>query len=312
MIETPTVLILGAGASVPFGFPTGRKLVKDVCDSLQPGTQLFKLMEYYRFSDTKIQTFRETLNGSRKPSVDAFLERNPQYLEIGKLAIVHILLSYEKTSILFPEGKETWYDYLYNKLSDVPFDNFQNNNISIITFNYDRSFEHYIMTTLKKFYNKRQAECIDKVNSLQIIHVYGKLGYLPWEDFYFGVQYGSNLDPDDLNKAKDKIKIIPETDIDTENDQEFINARQVLKRASQVYFIGFGYHKTNLGRLNIHSLLRFDGITGFSRKNIQCTAYELSEQQKKDVEDLFNINVKINFHSSNVDAYKFIKNVPLK
>ncbi len=29
MIEEPTVLVLGAGASLPYGFPTGSQLVSD-------------------------------------------------------------------------------------------------------------------------------------------------------------------------------------------------------------------------------------------------------------------------------------------
>jgi hypothetical protein len=34
MIKRPTVLILGAGASVPFGFPSGRQVLDDVCRGL--------------------------------------------------------------------------------------------------------------------------------------------------------------------------------------------------------------------------------------------------------------------------------------
>jgi len=36
MITHPTVLVLGAGASVPYGFPSGRTMLQDIHRNLDP------------------------------------------------------------------------------------------------------------------------------------------------------------------------------------------------------------------------------------------------------------------------------------
>ena len=38
MITIPTVFVLGAGASVPYGLPTGRDLTKKACEGIWTGS----------------------------------------------------------------------------------------------------------------------------------------------------------------------------------------------------------------------------------------------------------------------------------
>ena len=46
MITEPTVLILGAGASAPFGFPVGRQMLIQICEHLRDSnTDLSQQME---------------------------------------------------------------------------------------------------------------------------------------------------------------------------------------------------------------------------------------------------------------------------
>ncbi|WP_156096076.1 hypothetical protein [Methanobacterium sp. SMA-27] len=35
MIKTPTVFVLGAGASIPYGYPSGEKLREEICHELE-------------------------------------------------------------------------------------------------------------------------------------------------------------------------------------------------------------------------------------------------------------------------------------
>ena len=60
MIETPTVLILGAGASMPFGFPSGRQLLQTICVRLKNEGKLFGYLIELGTSRPKIIEFRNS------------------------------------------------------------------------------------------------------------------------------------------------------------------------------------------------------------------------------------------------------------
>jgi hypothetical protein len=61
MIIEPTVLILGAGASADYGFPTGRKLLLDICTNANPGGELHNLNGRWGIDTLDIQQFVEAL-----------------------------------------------------------------------------------------------------------------------------------------------------------------------------------------------------------------------------------------------------------
>lgn len=94
MIEHKTVLITGAGANIPYGFPSGEKLSSM---SKQEFDQMMK-MEY---SSESILDFREKLFTLGASSVDQFLEHATQYNEIGKLAISQALIPREEREMVF-------------------------------------------------------------------------------------------------------------------------------------------------------------------------------------------------------------------
>lgn len=160
MKKIETVLVLGAGASAPFGFPTGQALKDRICSMTLGQAKSVKLLRTLGFEGNIITDFMVALRESGRPSVDAFLEYRGDFVDIGKAAIACELLPFEKTGRLFgdwikkranPDNKEgNWYDYLFEVFADgVSFDTFDRNKLSIITFNYDRSIEHYLFTCLK-------------------------------------------------------------------------------------------------------------------------------------------------------------------
>jgi hypothetical protein len=120
MITKPTVLILGAGASMPYGFPSGRDLLKTILDGLQPNTSstLHTTLEELGMTKDCIWTFRNDLYYSGSSSVDAFLEHRQEFLEIGKLAIMLSLMPLEEEHRLFDMKvrEQSWYEYLFGKL----------------------------------------------------------------------------------------------------------------------------------------------------------------------------------------------------
>lgn len=289
MIEEETVLVVGAGASKAFGFPIGRHLRDEIYITLKNRSN--KILNELTTSNV-LRSFMEKLTYAPEESIDAFLEHetDEKIIELGKIAIAAILLPYEKEETLFnnfidkDEGKENfnWYRYLWNQMK-TSFDDFEKN-LSIITFNYDRSLEYYLYTVLKhKYPGKKDADYKNKLDSIPIIHIYGKLGFLPWEceKVQRPVPYNydwkkpeEELDETDekemlIENASQKIKIIHEGGT-VENAEEI---RIKLNYAERIYFLGFGFNPINLQRLI--------GNVELHNCDIRGTMYEMSLKSKK-------------------------------
>jgi hypothetical protein len=257
MIGRKTTLILGAGASAPFGFPTGNQLLGSVIKLLTP-TPIEKGVPYFvlehanllgllGFSQTKISEFRKALQRSGRTSVDAFLEYRPEFIDIGKIAMAIILIGYEDEQHLFSPDKDSWYEYLFNQLN-TRFDDFDKNQLSILTFNYDRSLEHFLLTALSNSYNKPVNECVKKLKSIPIIHLHGDLGGLPHLDDTMARFYEPKVTMDTVKVASGRIKIIHEG---TGREQQLEEARVILQESEIICFLGFGFHPLNLERLGM-------------------------------------------------------------
>ena len=278
MITRKTVLVLGAGATMPFGFPSGRKLVALIVDMLQSDTSpTFELLESHAYEGEQITEFRKHLASSGRSSVDEFLEYRTDFLSVGKEAIAAALLSFERTASLFDVNMDNnWYQYLFGQLN-TSFEEFGQNELAIITFNYDRSLEHYLFTALKHSYGKDDEECGERLNNIPIVHVHGKLGRFSWEKSRYSiVPYDASTSPDKLGlmvgRGGENIKIIHES---IEENPEFNEAFELLMAAEHIYFLGFGFHETNLKRLRIESLCRSD----VPEKVICGTSHGLSQRQ---------------------------------
>lgn len=252
MIRTPTVLVLGAGASAPYGFPSAPELKTVICDAFQENsTACHYLSQNAGIHLNEFFRFREELRKSGQVSVDAFLERRPEWISIGKLAIAYCLMPYEDEEKLFAcdlRRGGNWYEYLFGKLS-APFKNFGKNELAIITFNYDRSLEHYLLTTLQNAYGKDRSECVELMAQIPIVHVYGQLSITPYPDRERSSNsYLPRRDPfTAVEGAAAGIKILHEA------NSPLDAAHQLLSKAQRICFLGFNYHPVNVSRLEIDS-----------------------------------------------------------
>lgn len=304
MIKTPTVLVLGAGASQPYGFPGAYGLVKEICNNLDnENNTKFQALTRLGCKTGMISSFVHALIQADPISVDTWLEHNPGYIDpVGKAAIAQELLRFEHSTLWTP--KINWYNHLFWLLTfDISFDDFsRKNNLSVITFNYDRSLEQFFFNKLSHHLpNKESSEIADMIRSLNIIHVHGSLGSLDWlNKSPRPVHYGC-LDEHAIKIASQEIKVIPEN---VENTPEFDLAFDLLCAAKNIYFLGFGYHKQNLKRLKVESL-----ITD-KHRYIQGTSQGLSVTMKEHVESIRfgkpgpGISASINLQPSSI--YDFI------
>jgi hypothetical protein len=262
MITKPTVLVLGAGASIPYGYPSGAGLVKNIFQSIT-NTDWREIYNAYDVSDSEMSALKSELYLSQKLSIDAFLEHRPEFLRAGKIAIALSLLSNENPDLLsdFDIRDTGIYHFLYNSLA-ATWEEFKHNRLTVITFNYDRSLEHFLFTALKHSYNKSDIEIADALRSIPIIHVHGSLGPLIWQDKKGSEYYplfSRRKNPNEIRKkvmvASENIKIVAEAQ---PKSHEFETATKSIIEAERVYFLGFGYYRANLERLGLSQLGHLD------------------------------------------------------
>jgi len=252
MLTKKHVLVLGAGASQPFDFPTGVELSKLVSRQLLEGHDAFNRLTEVGYAAEKIRNFRDSFFLSGKNSVDAFLEHRTDLMELGKFATAAVLIPYEREDKLFGYDNN-WLRYLYNRLN-TSFEDFGSHQLSIITFNYDRTVEHFFFTSLQNSYAKNVEECYRIMKRIPIIHLHGTLAPLPWQTSVGSRPFDSNCTKSDIATAASYIKIIHENITDG-RDKDFQRAKDLMKEAERILFLGFGYNKTNMDRLGLRELL---------------------------------------------------------
>src|SRR5437660_2575658 len=106
-LKKKTVLVLGAGASMPYGFPSGDELRQRIITSLKnfptkvgPARPLENLLNALGIEAYHVQHFRDELARAPHITIDRFLENRPEFERIGKLAITATLIPLEQDSIV--------------------------------------------------------------------------------------------------------------------------------------------------------------------------------------------------------------------
>jgi hypothetical protein len=287
MIRRPTVLVLGAGVSTPFGFPSGYGLLQQVLDPFFRD----KLTAHVH-DEPLVDAFLEALRFSGMLSVDAFLERRTEFLEVGKTAIALTLMPLERPEVLRDRPQSPrWLDLLWAKLVAKPED-FPKNQLTIITFNYDRLVEFYLLTALRHTYGISEDQAATLLETISILHVHGQLGALASPH---GRSFDSDPSPHNVKVAVSGIRVVHELAMD---DVGFVTARRALVAAERVYFLGFGYLSENLRRLEIASLVE--------KRELHGSAMGIEKGEMVSIQAHFGGKLQVEY----TDAANFLRNVP--
>lgn len=73
-----TIFVLGAGASMPYGFPSGAKLTEDIKNALGRGGTLKEELLALQYPEGEILTLRHALVKSPFSSIDALLQEREE------------------------------------------------------------------------------------------------------------------------------------------------------------------------------------------------------------------------------------------
>lgn len=252
-MQDNTVLILGAGSSMEYGFPSGSQLIKEICKDFDPknNNDSFYLASliypFFNEDNTKhekyfeakdlIADFINRLQDAKPISMDDFMhcttKAKPEFNIIGKMLILLTILKYE--SKYDHRKMNGWYNDLFNKIQNKSLDEpdikeLKTNFFSIITFNYDRSLELFLFYTISANYpSANKQEICEVIKSLNIKHVYGQIGEFP--DFYFDVD-------------KDSIAYKKEIDLKTlksEIDFSYLKKKVPIHEIVVLFSNGFSY-----------------------------------------------------------------------
>ena len=129
MIDEPTLFILGAGASKPYGFPLGAELRSQIIsDFLSDYEQLLATSTMTKINGERelrdVKNFITHFKGAPTYSIDDYLAYNPIFSYYGKIAIALYIRKKEIESKFIEDmdpkdAKEDWYRYLFYRMLPI-------------------------------------------------------------------------------------------------------------------------------------------------------------------------------------------------
>jgi hypothetical protein len=300
-----TVFVIGAGAHVNYGMPTGPELISDlrtwcysqssdaereaagrVDDALTLVCRKVKgdahwcssnvpTGDYDHELDT-IKDFVRQLTGSPHDSIDSMLAAAKSHESLGKWIISALILRSESRALLVP-GVPGWHRWFVQRCTPAvdssqpnPVWNFQN--CSIVTFNYDRLFEMHVNTLTRNW-----SDCDSAATGIpKPLHVYGDVQGTPrWVSQLR--RFSSSPTMYDTFQSGNAIKI---ADGRSADDDHFKKVKDSLRGAEQVVFLGFAFDAANLLRLGLGGN---DGGESSTPLNPNAKVFATAYQQDRDM-----------------------------
>jgi hypothetical protein len=275
------------------------------------------------FEQEDIDTFCRTFMLSGMKSIDAFLARRGKDTlgsalktieDVGKHGIAIALRQNKSLDTLFqnpelPNGSigidryDNWYEYLWTQLSSgitkSNLEDFGATRLTIITFNYDLSLEHYLFTAIKNSYGITDDEAARLLRPIRVIHLYGQLSGNPLAS---DLKYSTNFD-DDFRLITFDVSLIQVIDEERElTSSNFPIAIDAIQKAPSICFLGFGFDETNVRRLDLARTFlnraRANEVSiqsGLPFPKIVVTSLGLEKAERFAKQQLFMKEIAVNF-----------------
>ena len=240
-------------------------------------SRLFRSLTRRDVASHQIAAFTEAFAATDLDSLDDLVETRREFAELIKLAIACQLIPIELESIqprlypdLHPSGNRDsvdWYRYLLNEimLSSAP-DLIRSNRLAVVTFNFDTTFEQRLLSTVKGKFGLDAQEAHAACKDIPVIHLHGQLDCHGTNKTGVVLQEDPELWQPDVVQSAARLKIASD-EIETDAKDA---AQSYLRQAKAVYFLGFGYHPTNLKQLGIPESINHASVAGTARGNPLC------------------------------------------
>lgn len=317
MFKQKTVIILGAGASAPFGFPLGvtlhSQLIKGISDlrrqlyerdfrgigSISTDNAAFFEKDRFRALGAYIESplaqkylpksvqpeemlgklfdFQRDLQQKTNDTVDEFILQNPSHRFVGKVLLAQeiMLEMYEKkdSDLVLKSfagrsynDHRNWYQQLINQICNGTTDSesLMENQLSIVTFNYDHSLEQALQANLG---NTEIHQGTDYKDVVDIFHVNGTPSKLPPVVMDVG---------EFILKCAKTFHLVNE-DVDSKVEKDREKAREAILAAERIFVIGFQFDPYNVKAIGLQDVLlknrvfclSYSGNLGLSQRIIQ-------------------------------------------
>ena len=278
MFRSKTLFVVGAGASNEASLPTSKELARKIADKLdiQVEQGYKQISGSYLIPDAirrpvpphnnyrDINSYLDAAWAIRDAmpqalAIDNYLDAHSSDEKIelcGKLAIVECILEAERQSRLFfklPEASgidmsglnETWYANFFQLLTEnVRKEDVGKvfENVSFIVFNYDRCIEHFLVYATANYYRITIENAQQLVSKLTLLHPYGVVGRLPWQE-PLGISFGAQINGAKLLEASAQLKTFSQR---IEDESALSKMRKLVEEAQSIVFLGFAFHEPNM------------------------------------------------------------------
>lgn len=280
--ERKNVIIVGAGASKEFGLPTGNELKSSIAklsdirfasrrgELISGDYRTVSALEYLTNNNGfagDIYPYQQVAwqirdNMPIAPSIDNFLDthkNNEKLVTFGKIAITQAILDAERGSILYKDPNDYKYLVDYEALSNTwlgklfsilvaqrDFQTFLNalNNITFVSFNYDRCIHQFITLSAKQYFDLESSQMDELLENLNVVYPYGTVGK-------FRLPVGAQCDFGNEPIPKGLLEQARGIQTFTEGAQsaEISKIIGAISEAKLVMFMGFGFLRLNMNLL---------------------------------------------------------------
>jgi hypothetical protein len=299
VIKTPTTFVIGAGASAPYGLPLGSDLLTQA-RALKREESLYKLIAMAIPQPSawdRVGAFLDNLRETPVGSIDGFLEKrqsDPAFMVIGRAVIAALMASalQRKRKKSTPPTDQDWLGEIIARMSAGAnnrndFDS-GNSAVRFVTFNFDSIIEERLIHDVGKLYPEWGGAGVTDV--VQTIHVHGRLPELPHiDDAIIDFVRTAHGDTNPLwiewiKRAMTSVNVVMDPIMAEVTDR----AKDALRQATVVCFLGFGFHDDNLVKLGIPGSVNTD-----TYHHVFGSAYKLHEGDQASVLDLFAGQIKL-------------------
>lgn len=280
MFRKKTVFIVGAGGSKELGLPIGSELTDIIAEKLTlsgDNSERARSFGDRRIAEAIHQILSTSTPRDSNPyisacrniarampqslSIDNYLHthyENPRLVQMGKIAITASILDAEQNcplyiddeirrTIDFKSTKDVWHNTFCKMLTEnVQLSDLDGlfENVSFITFNYDRCIEQYIYLWLESYMLISRTAAQELMSQLKIIHPYGQVGKLPWQPGSMrAVPFGDKVSGVELPEIASNIRTFTERVIDDSVPEQM---KELISNAKQVVYLGFSFGDMNM------------------------------------------------------------------